>query len=71
MIMNTLRRIIRQDETEEFQVFAQEVIKAEQRKIEKYKSKPIYVNPASYRLGVQIKPERKFICFDKKEYCPV
>jgi hypothetical protein len=71
MIMNTLKSIILQDENMRFQMFVQEVIKAEQRKIEEYKNKPVYVNPASYRLGVRIKPERKFTCFDKKEFCPV
>jgi hypothetical protein len=69
--MNTLKRIMVKDENTKFQRFVQEVINAEQRRIEKYKNKPVYVNPASYRLGVRIKPERKFICFDKKEYCPV
>jgi hypothetical protein len=69
--MNILRRIMLNDENIEFQMFAQEVIKAEQRRIKEYKNKPAYVNPASYRLGIQMKPERKFTCFDKKEYCPV
>jgi hypothetical protein len=59
------------NEENEFKIYINEVKKNEERKTAEFNNQTNYVNPASYRLGVRIKPERKFSGFDKNEYCPL